>query len=595
MIGFLQPWLLAALPLAALPLVLHLLARREPPTVAFPAVRYLVDATREHQRRLRLRHWLLLAVRTLLVLALVLAAAGPTLPAGAPGAHAPTALVVVVDNSPSSGAVTDGRLVLEPLREAARAALGRATAADALWLLTADGVARRGDPPTLRAHLDTLGPAAARLDLGEALTLAGEVLAGDERPGEILLLTDLQRSALSAAVVGVPLHVGRPEGPPPPNLGMAGMAVGPLPWTQSGGRVTLDAAGEGPPAPVTLELAGARRQALVGPGAPAVLTVPAPRPGWWEVQAELAPDEMRGDNRRVGIIRVLPPAAVRWDPADRWVATALAALADGGRVRAGAEVSLGALAPGPSVVFPPADAAGLGALNRALERRGVPWRYGLLSTTEVEIGEGEAAGARVRRRHALAPEGSGRTGVLASAGGEPWVVRSGDVVLLGSRLEPEWTDLPHRGGFVPFLDALLNRTVRGEALVADAPAGVPLVVPDRATGVRLGDREWPVEGGAGFRPPVPGAYAFVSGRDTIGAAAVNPDPRESSLARAADREARALWSGADLADPARAAGRAFTGAARAGLRGPLLWLAALLVLAELLLTVRRPDRPTARP
>ena len=38
MIGFLQPLLLAALPLAALPLVLHLMARRDPPTVPFPAV-----------------------------------------------------------------------------------------------------------------------------------------------------------------------------------------------------------------------------------------------------------------------------------------------------------------------------------------------------------------------------------------------------------------------------------------------------------------------------------------------------------------------------------------------------------------------------
>ena len=92
MIGFLQPWLLAALPLAALPLLLHLVARREPPTVSFPAVRYLQEATREHQRRLRLRNLLLLIARTLLVLALVLAAAGPTLPAGSPGEHAPTAL-----------------------------------------------------------------------------------------------------------------------------------------------------------------------------------------------------------------------------------------------------------------------------------------------------------------------------------------------------------------------------------------------------------------------------------------------------------------------------------------------------------------------
>ena len=36
MIGFLHPWALAGLAAAAIPVLLHLLARREPPTVVFP-------------------------------------------------------------------------------------------------------------------------------------------------------------------------------------------------------------------------------------------------------------------------------------------------------------------------------------------------------------------------------------------------------------------------------------------------------------------------------------------------------------------------------------------------------------------------------
>ena len=75
MIGFLHPWLLLGLVAAAVPFLLHLRQHREPPTVTFPAVRYLLDATRQHERRLRLRHWLLLLLRTVLILALVLAAA----------------------------------------------------------------------------------------------------------------------------------------------------------------------------------------------------------------------------------------------------------------------------------------------------------------------------------------------------------------------------------------------------------------------------------------------------------------------------------------------------------------------------------------
>ena len=107
-VSFLHPWMLLGLGAATIPLILHLIARRQPPTVVFPAVRYLVDTTREHQRRLRLRNLLLLLIRTLLIVALVLAASGPSVPiSGVPG-HAPSALVVIIDNSVSSGAVAGG-------------------------------------------------------------------------------------------------------------------------------------------------------------------------------------------------------------------------------------------------------------------------------------------------------------------------------------------------------------------------------------------------------------------------------------------------------------------------------------------------------
>jgi len=69
MIGFLHPWLLAGLAAAGIPILLHLVARREPPTIVFPAVRYLVTTTQENQRRLKLQHWLLLLLRTLLIAA----------------------------------------------------------------------------------------------------------------------------------------------------------------------------------------------------------------------------------------------------------------------------------------------------------------------------------------------------------------------------------------------------------------------------------------------------------------------------------------------------------------------------------------------
>src|SRR5215207_9654833 len=171
MISFLHPWVLAGLAAAAIPILLHLLARREPPTVVFPAVRYLVTTTHEHQRRLKLQNWLLLLLRTLLIVLLVLAAAGPSVPeSGVPG-HAPSALVLIVDNSPSSGAVTGGTTQLRQLLAAAREVLARATPEDALWLITADQIPRRGDRVALGELLNELAISPRRLELGSAITL----------------------------------------------------------------------------------------------------------------------------------------------------------------------------------------------------------------------------------------------------------------------------------------------------------------------------------------------------------------------------------------------------------------------------------------
>ena len=83
-----------------------------------------------------------------------------------------------------------------------------------------------------------------------------------------------------------------------------------------------------------------------------------------------------------------------------------------------------------------------------------------------------------------------------------------------------------------------------------------------------------------FQPPATGVFYLLAGRDTVGAMSVNPDPRESNLARATDAEARRLWKGARVVALKDAAGDAFSSASRGDLRGPLLWFALIAGLAE---------------
>lgn len=99
-LAFLNPLLLVALPLCAVPIVIHLLNRRRYRRVPWAAMEYLLAAMKRNRKRLRMEQWLVLLLRTLAVLLLVLLVARPQLSGGALlGAR--THHVVVLDDSAS--------------------------------------------------------------------------------------------------------------------------------------------------------------------------------------------------------------------------------------------------------------------------------------------------------------------------------------------------------------------------------------------------------------------------------------------------------------------------------------------------------------
>jgi len=64
--------------LVAAPIALHLALRQKPRQLVFPAIMFLKKKREQNRRQLRLKHWLLLALRCLAIIALVLALAGPS-------------------------------------------------------------------------------------------------------------------------------------------------------------------------------------------------------------------------------------------------------------------------------------------------------------------------------------------------------------------------------------------------------------------------------------------------------------------------------------------------------------------------------------
>ena len=566
---FLHPLALVGLAAAAIPALLHLLERR-PPEADFPPLRYLSEAERQNARRLKLRHLLLLILRTALIVLIVLAAARPLFPTQASGGslHEPTAVAVILDNSVSSGLVVDGRPALERLKAMARGSLARATASDRLWLVLADGVARAGTSDVLLATVDSAGVSARRLDLTAAVRAATRLVDAEPLPArEVHVVSDLQRTALgpgrARVMRGVRVLALAPASRAPANRGVGAARV-----TDGAAAVHIvgtPGAGAGGVAPVTLRIHGREvGRALVAPGSTASITLPPLGPGWWVGEAVLDADELRADDRRFLVWRVAAPArvtALSSTGGGPFVAAALAVLEEARRVGRGTEVAIGDRPEAGtlvSVVVPPAEPALIGQANRALAARGGRWRFGSAGTPGpiARAAVPAIAGLQVTRRYRIevvtgdAGRGTGNdTTVLATVNGEPWLVRDGSVLLLGSRLDTAWTALPAAPAFVPFVDALVNRLARGEAPVTEVE-GAPRVE---------------------FR---------TRGADTMGAIISGLDPRESDLTPASPALVREVL-GAEVLDGAAFMAAGFAGAGRRDGSGLLLVLALLIALGEL--------------
>jgi hypothetical protein len=109
-LNFLNPIFLAGLTAAALPILIHLFSRRRAREVTFPSLEYLQEISRRKVRRMRLRQWLLLALRVLIVAFFAMAMGRPAIRGGAGVVtRGSSTLAVVLDNSFSMGAADPRR------------------------------------------------------------------------------------------------------------------------------------------------------------------------------------------------------------------------------------------------------------------------------------------------------------------------------------------------------------------------------------------------------------------------------------------------------------------------------------------------------
>ena len=187
-----------------MPLFLHLFNLRQPQTVEFSSLAFVKELQESAVQRVRIKEWLLLALRMLAIACLVMAFAQPTLTGSLGGAvgTAPTTHVVVVDNSLSMAADGDEGSYFDQAVQHAQGVLDAVEEGDEVLLWpTARTEERRPAPianaDVARQALAELEPQAGGAPLAQALERAAQAASESDLPQTALYVaSDFQASTL---------------------------------------------------------------------------------------------------------------------------------------------------------------------------------------------------------------------------------------------------------------------------------------------------------------------------------------------------------------------------------------------------------------
>ena len=187
-----------------MPLFLHLFNLRQPQTVEFSSLAFVKELQESAVQRVRIKEWLLLALRMLAIACLVMAFAQPTLTGSLGGAvgTAPPTHVVVVDNSLSMAADGDEGSYFDQAVQHAQGVLDAVEEGDEVLLWpTARTEERRPAPianaDVARQALAELEPQAGGAPLAQALERAAQAASESDLPQTALYVaSDFQASTL---------------------------------------------------------------------------------------------------------------------------------------------------------------------------------------------------------------------------------------------------------------------------------------------------------------------------------------------------------------------------------------------------------------
>jgi len=192
---FLNPSILLGLLASLIPIVIHLLNLRKLNRIEFSTLDFLKELQKNKIKRIKIKQWILLILRVLIILFIVISFARPTLENAsiAGTSAAKTTSIFLLDDSPSMGVIGNNGSFFNESKENLNTLLNQFNEGDELHLLTSSGLVDISSVniQNIREKLNNIGLTGISGNFsGTFYSGVAELIKSDNFNKEIYLFTD---------------------------------------------------------------------------------------------------------------------------------------------------------------------------------------------------------------------------------------------------------------------------------------------------------------------------------------------------------------------------------------------------------------------
>lgn len=203
---FLNPAILIGLAAASIPVIIHLLNLRKLKKIEFSTLIFLKELQKNKIRRVKLKQWLLLALRIIIILLIVTAFARPTLEGisiGGTTSAAKTTALFILDDTFSMSVVDQNGSYFNQAKQTIKKLLENSEEGDEAGLILVSGnkdeeIQVTTNINSIVEQINTLNISNSRGTINSALIKASRIISESKNFNkEIYLLTDFQKDGIA--------------------------------------------------------------------------------------------------------------------------------------------------------------------------------------------------------------------------------------------------------------------------------------------------------------------------------------------------------------------------------------------------------------